>query len=64
MPVGITGTNEAKWKPFSGKIVIKIGKIIPYNKDLELVKSQWIEQIQELTGFKYVGDASDNGSKE
>lgn len=54
LPVGITGSNEAKWVPFSGKIIINIGKIIPYNKDTQIVKEQWIEQIQELTGFKYV----------
>lgn len=64
LPVGIIGSNEAKWIPFSGKIIINIGKIIPYNKDLELVKKQWIEQIQELTGFKYVETASTDGSKD
>ena len=57
LPVGIIGSNEAKWKPFSGKIIINIGKIIPYDKDLESVKDKWIEQIQQLTGFKYVEDA-------
>ena len=56
LPVGIIGSNEAKWIPFSGKIVINIGKIIPYNKDLESVKNKWIEQIQELTGFKYIDE--------
>jgi len=61
LPVGIIGSNEARWKPFSGKIIIKIGKIIPYNKDLELVKNKWIEQIQELTGFKYIQE-EDNAS--
>ena len=64
LPVGIIGTNEAKWVPFSGKIVVKIGKIIPYDKDLESVKNKWIEQIQELTGFKYVEDASVDGRNE
>ena len=54
LPVGITGSNEAKWLPFSGKIIINIGKIIPYSKDSQLVKDKWIEQIQELTGYKYI----------
>lgn len=58
LPVGIIGSNEAKWKPFSGKIIINIGKIIPYDKDLESVKEKWIEQIQQLTGFKYIQDVS------
>ena len=56
LPVGIIGSNEAKWMPFSGKITINIGKIIPYSKDLESVKNKWIEEIQELTGFKYIED--------
>ena len=56
LPVGIIGTNEVKRWPFTGKIIVKIGKIIPYNKNTELVKDKWIEQIQELTGFKYVED--------
>lgn len=53
LPVGIIGSQEAKWIPFSGKIIINIGKIIPYEKDLESVKNKWIEEIQKLTGFKY-----------
>ncbi len=64
LPVGIIGSNEAKWKPFSGKIIINIGKIIPYDKDLESVKDKWIEQIQKLTGFKYVETVSADGGKE
>ncbi len=56
LPVGIIGTNEVKRCPFTGKIIVKIGKIIPYDKNTELVKDKWIEQIQELTGFKYVED--------
>jgi len=64
LPVGIVGSNEAKWKPFSGKIIINIGKIIPYDKDLESVKQKWIEQIQKLTGFKYIEDISSDGGKE
>ena len=54
LPVGIVGSHEAKRIPFSGKIIIKIGKVIPYDRDTEKVKSEWIEQIQQLTGFKYI----------
>ncbi len=56
LPVGIIGSHEIRKKPFSGKIIINIGKIIPYNKYLDIVKDKWIEEIQELTGFKYVPD--------
>ena len=54
LPVGLIGTNEVKRIPFSGRIVVRIGKPIPYSDDTEQVVSQWIEQIQELTGFKYL----------
>ncbi len=51
LPVGITGTNEVKRLPFSGHIVVRIGKIIPYNDDLDFMVAEWIKAIQELTGF-------------
>lgn len=54
LPVGIVGTNEVKRWPFSGRIIIKIGKPIPYNENPEIVVEKWIEQIQELTGFEYI----------
>lgn len=54
LPVGIVGTNEVKRIPFTGRIVVRIGKPIPYSDDTEQVVSQWITQIQELTGFEYV----------
>ena len=63
LPVGIIGANEVKWVPFSGKIIINIGKIIPYNKDTQYVKEQWIEQIQQLTGFKYVYSAQEEAER-
>ena len=44
--------------PFTGKIIINVGEIIPYEKDLEAVKNKWIEQIQKLTGFKYIEETS------
>ena len=56
MPVGIIGSNEVKRWPFTGKIIINIGKPIPYNPDPEIVRQEWIKQIQELTGFKYIED--------
>ena len=52
LPVGITGTEEVKRLPFSGKIVVKVGKPIPYSDDVEGMVSQWIDSIQKLTGYK------------
>ena len=53
LPVGIVGTEKATHLPFSGKVVVKIGKPIPYEKDPEIVVNKWIGQIQDLTGFEY-----------
>lgn len=54
LPVGITGTNEVKRIPFSGKIVVNIGKPIPYSDDTDDMVNKWGEAIQNLTGFKYI----------
>lgn len=54
LPVGIIGSNEVKRWPFTGKIIVNIGEIIPYNKNPEIVKEKWIDEIQKLTGFKYI----------
>ncbi len=53
LPIGITGTQEVKRFPFTGKIVVKIGKLIPYSDDVNAMVDQWGYAIQELTGFKY-----------
>ena len=58
LPVGIIGTNEVKRLPFSGKIIVKIGKPIPYSDDVESVVEKWTDEIQKLTGFKYIPDDS------
>lgn len=54
MPVGILGTQEVKRWPFSGKIIVNIGKPIPYSNNTDEVVEKWIEAIQELTGFNYI----------
>lgn len=53
LPVGITGTQEAKHIPFSGKIVVKIGEIIPYSDNVDDMVAKWGEAMQQLTGFKF-----------
>lgn len=55
LPVGITGTNEVKYWPFTGKIVVKIGEVIPYDGDVDEMIKKWIKSIEELTGFRYIG---------
>lgn len=54
LPIGITGTQEAKRIPFSGKIVVRIGELIPYSNDSSETVEKWISSIQDLTGFKYI----------
>ena len=53
LPIGIIGTDEVKRLPFSGKIIVKIGKVIPYCEDVEEMVEKWGKAIEELTGFKY-----------
>lgn len=54
LPIGITGTQEVKRIPFTGKIIVRIGKIIPYSDNAEETVEKWIASIEELTGFKYI----------
>lgn len=63
LPVGIIGTDEVKRWPFSGKIIVKIGKPIPYSNDIDSVVAKWTDEIQNLTGFTYIQEenkAEDN----
>ena len=53
LPVGILGTDNPKKIPFTGKIVVKIGKIIQNNGNTEEMMEEWLKSIQELTGFTY-----------
>ena len=54
LPVGITGTQETKRIPFSGKIVVKIGKVIPYSNDIDDMVNKWGKAVQELSGYEYI----------
>ena len=56
LPIGLIGTNESRHVPFTGKIVIKIGELIPYSENVDEMVAKWIESIQELTGFNYIAE--------
>lgn len=56
LPVGITGTQEVKRFPFSGKIIVRIGKMIPYTDNVAGMVDDWEKSIEDLTGFKYIED--------
>ncbi len=53
LPIGIIGTQEVKRWPFTGKIIVKIGEVIPYSNNVEDMVDKWGYAIQNLTGFKY-----------
>ena len=54
LPIGIIGTDSPKKIPLTGKIIVRIGKVIPLSDNPDEMYDKWIESIQELTGFKYV----------
>jgi len=56
LPIGIVGTDHPKKIPLTGKIIVRIGPIIPLSENTDEMFDKWIESIQELTGFKYVPD--------
>ncbi len=63
LPVGLTGTNEVKRIPFTGKIIVNIGKPIPYSDNIEDMVNQWGQSVEELTGFKYVAESDSEEEK-
>ena len=58
LPIGITGTEEVKRIPFSGKIIVRIGKLIPYSDNIDEMVDKWGLAIQELTGLKYISNTA------
>lgn len=54
LPIGITGTEVARRIPFSGKIIVNIGELIPYSDNIDEMVEKWGSAIQKLSGFKYV----------
>ena len=56
LPVAIIGSDEKPKWPFSNKLTVKIGKLIPYSDDIEDMMQQWCDVISDLTGKEYVLD--------
>ena len=54
LPIGITGTQEVKRMPFSGKIIIRIGEVIPFTNNVDNMVKEWENAIEKLTGFQYI----------
>lgn len=53
LPVAIIGAEKNVKIPFTGKIVVKIGEIIPYSDNIDEMVEQWCRAISELTGSEY-----------
>lgn len=53
LPVGIIGTNEVHRWPFTGKIIVNIGEIIPCSDNVDEMVEKWGNSVEKLTGFKY-----------
>jgi 1-acyl-sn-glycerol-3-phosphate acyltransferase len=51
LPIGISGAKKDDRKPFESKILVRIGKPIPYTEDSEKMAEIWKEKISELTGI-------------
>ena len=54
LPVAIIGTDQKPRWPFSPKLTVKIGKVIPYSDNIDEMMRQWCNVISELTGKEYV----------
>ena len=59
LPIGIIGTDKKTKIPFTGKIIVKIGELIPYCDDVQEMVDKWGNAIQELTGYEYVPSDND-----
>ena len=54
VPIGIIGTDKPAKIPFTGKIIVRIGKMIPYSDNIQDMVDKWGYSIQELTGYQYI----------
>lgn len=53
LPVAIIGADKNVKIPFTGKIVVKIGDLIPYSDNIDEMVEKWCKAISELTGYEY-----------
>lgn len=53
LPVAIIGADKNVKIPFTGKIIVKIGELIPYSDDVDDMVKKWGRAIADLTGYEY-----------
>jgi len=52
LPVGLIGTDKVKkWIPFTGKIIVNIGKPIPYSDNPDETAKIWAEEVCKLANL-------------
>ncbi|MDD3237154.1 MAG: lysophospholipid acyltransferase family protein [Candidatus Gastranaerophilales bacterium] len=54
LPVAILGADKNVKIPFTGKIIVKIGTLIPYSDNIDDMVEKWGKAISELTGYEYL----------
>lgn len=52
LPVAIIGADKNVKIPFTGKIIVKIGEIIPYSDNIDEMVEKWCKAISELAGIE------------
>lgn len=57
LPIAIIGADKKTKIPFKGKVILKIGEVIPVSDDINNMVAQWCEAISKLTGFEYVKES-------
>lgn len=57
LPIAIIGADKKTKVPFKGKVVLKIGEVIPVSDDINDMVKKWCEAISKLTGFEYVKES-------
>jgi 1-acyl-sn-glycerol-3-phosphate acyltransferase len=53
VPLSIVGSDKYRFLPFSGNLIVKIGKPLPIPDNLEDTMDLWGRTIAEMTGFEY-----------
>ena len=53
LPVALIGSDKKIRFPFSEKLTVKVGKLIPYSDNVDEMMRQWCSSISELTGKQY-----------
>ena len=59
LPISINGGAGKRPKIFSGKITIKIGKIIEPSKDLSITMKNWCDSIVALGDYELTDSAKE-----